>query len=112
MRGPFDSLLMRARLCAGSGVTMTRVLVRTLFLLAPRTLPCGRLLLESCELNDRELGRVAAAKSELYHSRITARAILVTRRNLIEELFDRLMGLEVREGAAARGEVALLAQRY
>ncbi len=55
--------------------------------------------------------RVAAAMTELDHAGVAAVAILEARRDLVEQLLDRFMRLQGREGAAARGEIVLLAER-
>src|ERR1700691_581721 len=49
--------------------------------------------------------------TELDDARVAAVAILEARRDLVEQLLDRLMRLQGRECAPARGEIVLLAER-
>src|SRR5580700_3101703 len=49
--------------------------------------------------------------TELDHARVAAVAILEARRDLVEQLLDRLMRLQGRKGAPSRGEIILLAER-
>src|SRR5580704_131656 len=69
------------------------------------------LLFLSGELDHRHHRRVAAAMTELDHARIAAIAILEARRDLVEQLLDRIVRLQGRERAPARGEIVLLAER-
>src|SRR3984885_14365561 len=49
--------------------------------------------------------------TELDHPRVAAVAILEARRDLVEQLLDRLMRLQRRKRAAAGGEIVLFAER-
>src|SRR5579871_4672446 len=99
MRGPLISCdSLRRSGARGGGVLMPGVFVGA-FLLAARTLACRSLLLEAGKLDYRKLGSIATAEAILYHASVATRAILVARRDLIEELLHRLMRLKVRERA-------------
>src|SRR5208283_379554 len=69
------------------------------------------LLFVASELDNREHCGVAAAMTKLDDAGIAAVAILEARRNLVEQLLDRLVRLQRGEGAAPRGEIVLLAER-
>src|SRR5215472_15244300 len=103
--------LKRRRASAGGGF-FARLLGRLVLLggTPARLLRLGLLFLAG-ELDHREHRGVAAAMTELDHARVAAAALFEARRDLVEELFYRLVRLQRREGAAARGEVALLAER-
>jgi len=115
MGEPFDLLGNGSALRAGGRVAMPTVGVRVLqiLFLATTARLLGRcLLFEAGELDYRELRRISATEPILHHSRITARALFVARRDLIEEFLHHLMRLDVGERAAARGKVVLFAERH
>src|SRR5208282_2253436 len=102
------------RVGSARGGGSTRLLGGRAFLLCggalARLLGLGLLFL-SGELDHRHHRRVAAAMAELDHPGVAAVAILEARRDLVEQLLDRVMRLQRRERAATRGEIVLLAER-
>jgi hypothetical protein len=62
------------------------------------------------EFYDREHCGVAAAIAEFYYARVAAVAFFEARGDFVEEFFYCVVRLHEGEGAAAGGEIALLAQ--